>query len=142
MLAYDRRMRRFNLEVILYALITLVLFIGDLRKSNRHHGNLSWFFSSLADIVALDLFPIVPVPGSIESGSGASPIICPRLEPTLAVVTRMPSETRRPQARAEYCRLPSAPARYTLGQAAEDAASQELNTGSLYGRDLYASHLD
>ena len=32
MLAYDRRMRRFNLEVILYALITLVLFIGDLRK--------------------------------------------------------------------------------------------------------------
>ena len=79
MLAYDRRMRRFNLEVILYALITLVLFIGDLRKSNRHHGNLSWFFSSLADIVALDHFPIVPVPGSIERRSGASPIICPRL---------------------------------------------------------------
>jgi len=31
-----------------------------------------------------------------------------------------------PQARAESCRLPSAPARYTLGQAAEDAAAEEL----------------
>jgi hypothetical protein len=31
-----------------------------------------------------------------------------------------------PQARAESCRLPSAPARYTLGQAPEDAAAEEL----------------
>jgi hypothetical protein len=32
-----------------------------------------------------------------------------------------------PQARAGYCWLPSAPARYTLCQAAEDAALEELN---------------
>ena len=35
--------------------------------------------------------------------------------------------TKTPQARAEYCWLPSAPTRYTLGQAPEDAAAEDLN---------------
>jgi hypothetical protein len=67
----------------------------------------------------------------------------PRLEAALAVVNTYALRNKTPQARAEYCRLPSAPARYTLGQTAEDAAAEELKLRvRLYGRDLYASHLD
>ena len=44
----------------------------------------------------------------------------------MAVVNTYALRNKTPQARAEYCRLPSAPARYTLGQTAEDAAAEEL----------------
>ena len=37
------------------------------------------------------------------------------------------SGTKAPQARAGYCRLLRAPTRYTLGQAPEDAAAEDLN---------------
>ena len=37
------------------------------------------------------------------------------------------SGTKTPQACAEYCRLPSAPTRYTLGQAPEDGRAEDLN---------------
>ena len=44
----------------------------------------------------------------------------------MAVVNTYALRNKTPQARAEYCRLPSASARYTLGQTAEDAAAEEL----------------
>jgi hypothetical protein len=68
-----------------------------------------------------------PVSRLDREPSGASSPHLARPAFTLAVVMWMPSENVTPQARAEYWRLPGTLARYSLGQAPEGAATEELN---------------
>jgi transcriptional regulator with XRE-family HTH domain len=83
------------------------------------------------------------VPDSIQSGPGASSLICPRLKSTLAVVTWMPREARRlkPPLNIAGCLALVHAIHLAKPQKTQRRKSSKA-TGSLYGRDLYGSHLD